>query len=242
MDLVSLPFPQERDAIIRFTRRNHYSRRVPGVWSNAFVALNHRGKICGAALYGPPPYPSISRAFCRRAEDITKLTWQTRLCAQGLSRNELDQLVQFSTEQLLHHGYWWCLTLTDPVQRITENALQRLISRGYSGETYNRNGWLFLGYTSKANIELWIVDGKPIHPRQGRRTLTHSALREKYPTAKIRAVRGTPKARWAYILHHTERERSERLLLIKSHPQPWEAITQPRLLVMPHHLNSLHTA
>src|SRR5436190_21466343 len=59
--LLTLTFPARREEIIRFCKRHHYTHRAPGVWSVAYAVENGRGKIQAVAVYGPPPYPSVTR-------------------------------------------------------------------------------------------------------------------------------------------------------------------------------------
>jgi hypothetical protein len=227
-----LPFPQCRNEIITFVKAHHYSRRCPGVWSVAYVIPRRNGQIKAVALYGPPPYPSIARAFCRDADHISKLIWQTRMTSSGgITKDDLDRLLAFANADLAARGYWWALTLTDPTSRVIDGALVALMQKGYTGEVYYRNDWLYLGITgSKKKLESFLIDGEQVHIRQGAITLTLDNVRQHYPDARsIRPIHGGAKSRWCYVFGN-ERERAERILLMKYRVQPFEAITQPRLL------------
>lgn len=228
--MIVLPYPQRRDDILRFVRKHHYSRRCPGVWQHAYALTNRRGAIQAAAIYGPAPYPSIARAFCRDPQHVNKLIWQSRMVAAGISSADLDALLVEASADLQARGFWWITTTTDPVAKVIDGALIRLLKPDYSGEVYHRNGWLFLGTTSKTHLEGFLIDGQPVHCRQGRVTLTLSNVRQHYPDARtVRPIRSNAKHRWAQVLG-TPQERTERLLLMRYHVQPYEVTTQPRLL------------
>jgi hypothetical protein len=226
---IVLPFPRRRDDVLRFIKRHHYTRRAPGVWSVAYAIINRRDQIQGVAVYGPPPYPSIARAFVRDPQHVNMLTWQARLVGAGISSAELDVLLHFANADLEQRGFWWVQTLTDPTSKVIDGALVKLLQQGFVGEVYRRNDWLYLGYAGGTRIEGFLIDGKPVHVRQGAITLTLSNVHERYPGAQIRVLKGNAKQRWAYVLG-SQTQRAERMLLMKYHVQPYEAITQPRLL------------
>ncbi len=234
MKTLILKYPSRRDDIIRFVKKHHYSRRCPGVWSVAYALENECGRLQAVTLYGPPPYPSVARAFVRDPTHVQNLAWQARMVGAGISAAQLDRLIQESNLDLAARGFWWVYTLTDPVAKVVDGALLRLRCDGYSGEVYHRNHFLYLGQTEKSLLEGWLIDGKPYHIRQGAITLTYTNIHQHFPDAKeVRAIRGNPKQRWAAILAETERKRSERLLLMRYRPQPWQALTQPRLFFQP---------
>lgn len=224
-----LPYPERRVEIMRFVRRHHYTRRCPGVWTVAYGIENHRGDIQAVAVYGPPPYPSVTRAFIRRPEDAARLIWQARLVGAGISAAALDDLIMFANHDLTGRGFWWVYTMTDPVSKVIDGGLLKLLTRGYSGEVYQRNSWQYLGVAGSKRIEGFLVNGKPVHLRQGAVTLTLSNIHQHYPDADIRVLRGNAKQRWVFVLGNSA-ERAERVLLMKYHVQPYEALMQPRLL------------
>lgn len=230
---VTLPFPERREEIKRFVRKHHYSRRCPGVWSVGYALLNSQGRIQAVTMYGPAPYPTVARAFCRDKTHIGHHIWQSRMVGAGISAHDLDNLLGYAHADLLTRGYWWVHTLTDPVAKVIDNAAIRLLAKGYTGEVYHRNGWFYLGQAGSRKIEGFLIDGQPIHIRQGAVTLTLSNIRDHYPDAHIRVIRGNAKQRWAYVLAESSRERAERTLLMRYQPQPWTPIRQPRLLVNP---------
>ncbi len=230
-NMQALRYPERKKEIRAFIDKHHYSHRSLAVWQYAYALTNRRGAICGVAVYGQPPYPSIKRAFCRRPEDEPRLIWQARMVAAGVSRSDLDGLLAFASEQLRDLGYWYLLTLTERKAWVIDNTVARLVCPGFSGATYARNGWLWLGTTQPSHTELFVLDGhRVVHVRQNRITLTRSNIHQHFPEAhEIRAVPGAAKDRWAQVLAYTEQQYSERLLLMKYHPQPWEPVTQPRL-------------
>jgi hypothetical protein len=86
-----LNYPARRDEIIRFVKKHHSTRRCPGVWSVAYALENERGRLQAATLYGPPPYPSVARAFVRDPTHIQHLAWQARMVGAGISAAQLDR-------------------------------------------------------------------------------------------------------------------------------------------------------
>lgn len=227
--MIVLPYPQRKVEIMAFVQKHHYNRRCPSVWTVAYGIQNAKGKLQAVLVYGPPPYPNIARAFCRRPADTGKLVWQTRMVGAGISAEQLNEAIQLANRDLLLRGYWWVLTLTDPIARVIESGLMKIVFRGFTGEVYHRNGFLFLGTTSGGRVEGYVVDGKMHHNRQGGKTLTGGNIRQYFPAAhEIREIRSMPKNRWVYVLG-TPAERAQRVLLMKYHPQPWEIALQPRL-------------
>ncbi len=232
MKMLTLPYPQRRDEIQRFVRKHHYTRRCAGVWSIAFAIENERSVIQAVAMYGPPPYPTITRAFVRCPEHASKLIWQTRLVGAGISSADVDRLIEHANIELLKRGYWWVLTLSDPTERVVDDALMKLLQRGFNGEVYQRTGAQYLGVAGKPKREGWLIDGKPYHIRQGAVTLSANNVREHFPEAQsFREIKGGAKQRWVYVLANNALERAERVLLMKYHVQPYEVLRQPRLLV-----------
>lgn len=230
MRLLTLPYPERRDEIIRRVKRSHYSRRCPGVWTVAH-AIERHGKIVAVTVYGPAPYPTVARAFCRDQAHTDRMAWQSRMAGAGVTSGELDTLIQYANTDLMERGYWWIHTLTDPFQQKIEGSVLRLVQRGYTGEVYHRNGFKYLGWSGSKKLMGFMIDGTPIHIRQGRVTLTRSNVRDHYPDARqIRALYGQPKQRWAYVLGNTPAEIAQRTLLMAYQPQRWEATRQPRLL------------
>lgn len=227
--ITACPYPLQRDAILAFTRKHHYSKRCPAVWGNAYLILNAKGNIQAAAIYGPPPYPSVAKAFTY-PDHAPKLAWQARMIGKGISSGELDDLIQYANCDLLARGFWWVYTMTDPTAKLIDTWFNK---RAYTGEVYHRNGFLYLGATKATQKrEGWLVDGKLLHIRQGAVTLSASNIRDYYPNAiSIREIKGGAKHRWAAILAHNERERAARALLMRYHPQEWQSVTQPRLLI-----------
>lgn len=229
--MITLPYPQRRGEIIKFVKKHHYSRRCPGVYSVAYAIENSRGAIQAVAVYGPPPYPNIARAFVRCPEHTPKVTWQTRLVGAGITGDDLDQLLSYANADLLTRGFWWVTTLTDPVSKVIDGALMKLLMKGYAGEVYQRNHWLYLGTSGAKKLEGFVIDGQPVHVRQGATTLTLANVRDHFPRASnIRTIYGNQKQRWASILAATDREYADRLLLMKYRVQPYEQVIQPRLL------------
>lgn len=221
-----------RAEVITFVKKHHYTRRAPGVWTVAYGVENKRGKLQAVIMYGPPPYPSIARAFCRDVAHAPRLIWQTRMVGAGISRQQLDDLLAFAAHDLAERGYWWQTTLTDPTSRTIDGALMTLTQKGYTGDVYTRNEWLYLGTAnSRRKLEGFLIDGRPLHIRQGAITLTLANVRQHYPDARtIRPLHGGVKSRWAYVFGN-EAERAERILLMRYHVQPIEVLTQPRLFV-----------
>jgi hypothetical protein len=226
-----LPYPARKADVAAFVRRHHYSRRCPAVWKVAYALASHRGALRAVVMYGEPPYPSIKRAFCRRPEDHGRVAWQCRMIGAGISRGDLDGLLAFAAAQLRDLEFFWTYTLSERQAWVIDRTLVRLVCPGYSGETYARNNWLWLGMTRPSHTELFIIDGRAVHIRQNATTLTLSNIHQHYPDAReIRAVPSHAKDRWAQVLARTEQERAERLLLMKYHPQVWQPAIQPRLL------------
>jgi len=214
---------------MRFVRKHHYTRRCPGVWSVAYALANAGGKLQAVAMYGPPPYPSIARAFCCDPDHVKHLTWQTRMVGAGISSAALDELLAKANRSLTQRGFWWVLTLTDPRAHVIEGGVLRLISPGYTGEAYARNGFRYIGQSGRQQRLGWLIDGQPVHCRQGPITLTQANVHQHYPQARsVRELHGGVKDRWVYVLGNT-RERAERVLLMAYHVQDWRPITQPRL-------------
>jgi hypothetical protein len=229
--MLTLPYPLRRDEIRNFVMRHHYTRRCPAVWTVAYAIQNPAGKIQAVAIYSPPPYPSVTRAFVRCPEHESHLIWQTRMVGVGISTQQLDELLTFARADLLRRDYWWTLTLTDPTAACIDNALLRLTQPGFTGRVYNRNGWLYLGTAGSRKLTGFLIDGQSVHIRQNRITLTLSNVQTHYPDAKnIRALYGGIKHRFADVLAYTSRERAERILLMKYQPQVYEVLRQPRLL------------
>jgi len=228
---LTLTFPQRRAEIIAFVRKHHYTRRCPGVWSVAYGLENDRGKLQAVAMYGPPPYPSIARAFCRDQDHVKQLTWQTRMVGAGISTAALDELLHVANTSLARRGFWWVLTLTDPLAHVIEGGVLRLISPGYTGAAYARNGFRYIGQSGRNQRLGWLIDGVPVHCRQEPVTLTQANVREHYPEARsVRELHGGVKDRWVYVLGNTT-EAASRTLLMAYHVQDWRPITQPRLFL-----------
>lgn len=225
-------YPKAKSEIMAFVRAHHYTRRSPGVWSSAHVALNERGKIQAVCLNGQAPYPSVARRFVKCQEHAGYVSWQARMIAQGISAGQLDALLQYSNQDLYQRGYFWNYTMTETSAWLIDGLQFRLLSPGYTGQTYTRAGFHFLGFTEASrSISTWIIDGVPVHSRQGSITITRQNVHTLYPYAKsVRHIRTGAKARFACVLAATERERAERTLLMNFHPQPWEPLRQPRLL------------
>lgn len=231
MNLLVLPYPGRKTEIIRFVKKHHYSRRCPHVWSMAYAIENNNGKIQAVAMYGPAPYPTVARAFVRNQEHVKHHIWQSRMVSAGISSKEIDQLIYFANQQLLEQGYWWVHTLTNPTESLIEAGI-KLICKGFTGDVYQRTGALYLGTAGKKALSGFLIDGKPIHKRQGAITLSLSNVHEQFPDANnIRPLYGKPKQRWAYILARTDAEREHHLLLMQYRPQEYQSLHQPRLLV-----------
>ena len=229
--MIELPYPEYKDDIIRGTRKHHYKRTCTGVWQYAYCITNTRGRIQAAIIYGPAPYPTVSRAFCRRSEDIPKHIWIQRMWGAGISRSQLDDLIAFSHKNLIDRGYWWLHTMTNPHAYVIDAPL-RLRSNGYTGATYHRNQYLYLGWAGRKALTGFLIDGHPHHIRQGKITLTLSNVYDYFPNAKsIRPLHGKQKQRWVYLCASTPQEYQQRLLLMKYHPQLYEPLRQPRLLM-----------
>jgi hypothetical protein len=229
--ITTLDYRANRAEIIRFVKKHHYTHRCTGVWSNAYGILNETGKIQAVVIYGPAPYPNVARSFVRDQAHTGRHIWQSRMVGAGISAEQLDSLIAFAHADLLSKGYWWVHTLTDPTEYVIDAAFS-LFSKGYTGEVYSRTGALYLGIAGGRKLSSFMVDGEHVHVRQGANTLTLSNVRQHYPEAKsVRAIYGTHKQRWAYVLADTPRERAERILLMAYRVQPYEMLRQPRLLI-----------
>jgi hypothetical protein len=228
-NLVELPYTRYKAEIIRFVKKHHYTRRCTSVWSHAYGILNEHGRIQAVAVYGPAPYPNVARAFVRDQAHTDKHIWQSRMVGAGISADELNALIEFANTNLLAKGYWWVHTLTDPVSKVIDTPMN-LFCKGYTGEVYHRTGALYLGTSGSKRLTEFLVDGKPIHVRQGAITLTLSNIHTHYPNSHIRPIYGNHKQRWAYVLANTPRERAERILLMAYHAQPYQPMRQPLLL------------
>jgi hypothetical protein len=229
-EVLVLPYPQRKDEVLAFVRKHHGSRRSPSVWTFAYVLENGRGKIQSVLMYGPPPYPSVTRGFVRRPQDAPRLIWQARMVAAGVSADELDQALRFANRDLAARGFWWLLTLTEAKARAFDGLLARVDGRAYTGQVYARNGYLFCGMAAGGKLEGFIVDGVFRHIRQGRVTLSRSNVREHFREAReVRPVRSPDRARWVAVLGDAK-EQAVRVLLMKPHAQPWVSAMQPRLL------------
>lgn len=228
--MIELPYPERKDDILRGTRKHHYSRKCAGVWQFSYCILNKKGKIQAAIIYGQAPFPTIARAFCRRSDDIPKHIWIQRMWGAGISRTQLDNLINFSHKCLQDRGFWWVHTLTNPHAYVIDGAM-RLRSDGYTGMTYHRNNYLYLGWAGRKALSGFLIDGRPHHIRQGKITLTMSNVHDHFPNAtSIRPLHDKKKQRWAYIFASTPEQRQQRLLLMKYHQQLYEPLRQPRLL------------
>jgi hypothetical protein len=258
MQIVTLPSAR-REELKSFMRRHHYSKGCPAVYQVAYACLNAKGKIQGAAVYGPPPYANLYKSFLKNPpapdpESLArlksygqKIAWQMRMCAVGITSAQLDELLAYAAADLAQRGFWWQLTLTDPHERVIERTALELArragdvlyQRGFTGKVYHRNQWLFLGWSGKGPeakagyLSGFIIDGKRINCRQGKRTLTMSNVREFYPAAQeIRIERAYPKQRWATILASGEnRALAEQLMAFR--PQPYIEAIQPKLFFWP---------
>jgi len=230
--LVALNHPEAKSEIMAFVRAHHYSRRSPGVWSCAHVQLNDRGRIQAVCLNRQATYPSVARRFVKCQQYVSRLSWQARMIAKGISSEQLDALLHYSNQDLYERGFYWSYTMTDNNAWLIDGIRFKLLSPGYTGEAYSRNGFLFLGFTEPSySVATWLIDGDPVHPRQGSVTITRRNVHSLYPDAKsMRIVKMGVKARFAYVLAANERERAERILLMNFQPQPWEPLRQPRLL------------
>jgi hypothetical protein len=154
------------------------------------------------------------------------------MIAKGISSEQLDALLRYSNQDLYQRGYFWSYTMTDTNAWLIDGLRFKLLSPGFTGQTYIRGGFLFLGFTKPSHsIATWLIDGVPVHSRQGSITITKQNVHNLYPDAKsVRFVRTGAKARFAYVLAANERERAQRVLLINFQPQPWKPLHQPRLL------------
>jgi hypothetical protein len=227
---ITLPFPERRQEIMSFVRKHHYTRRCPGVWQVAYAIENRGGGIQSVAVYGPPPYPSVVRAFVRDQSHAGRVAWQARMVGAGITAAQLDELIRHANRDLQGRGFWWVLTLTDPRARVIEGGLLKYLTPGYTGEVYHRNGFLYLGVAGGRNREGWLIDGRMVHIRQGAVTLTRRNIHQLYPQARsFREVWGEAKQRWAYVLGNAA-ERAQRILLMRYHVQDWEPQRRPRLL------------
>ncbi len=234
MKLLTLRFPERSAEVIAFVKRHHYIRSAASVYQVAYAWENDRGRLQAVHVVAQPPYPSVARAFVRDRQYAPRVAYQSRLVGAGISKAELDELLNYSAEDLYRQGFYWLYALADPISWVIDNVatrVRRIVCRGFTGDVYQRTGFLFLGYTEKPAAEAFLVDGQLLHIRQGPVTLTRGNIREHYPQAReIRVIGGTPKMRWARVLAQTERERGERVLLMRYHPQPYAAAVQPRLL------------
>ena len=218
--------------MLAFIKRHHYSKRVSPVFSVGFALTNARGRIQAVSVVAEPPYPSIKRALCRRPEDHARTAWQSRMIAAGIGSADLDGLLAFSADWLRHAGYYYFYTMSEREAWVIDGALQRLICPGFSGDTYHRNGWLYLGATAGRGCQLFMVDNRPVHIRQNNVTLTPGNVWSHYPNAhEIRAVQSRVKDRWLQVLADNETERAQRVLLIRYHVQLWTPLIQPRLFI-----------
>ncbi len=234
MRLLTLRFPDRCDEVLAFVRRHHYRRSAPSVYRTAFAWENDRGKLQAVNIVAEPPSPAVAPAFVRDAAYAPRLAYESRLVGAGISAADLDALLAHASAYLYEQGSYWTYTLCDSTSWVIDTLLNRILCRGFDGHVYDRNGYLFLGYSRASRVEAFVVDGRLLHARQGAKTLTLTNVRDLYPAARqIQLVGGTPKMRWARILAHTERERADRAMLMRYHPQPYIAAVQPRLLSVP---------
>lgn len=232
--LLACPYPQRSEEIKAFIRKHHYTHRCPGVYQLAHVIENHRHKICAAMLWGKAPYASIVQAFLHAPERYqSHLIFQQRMIGKGISRQELHELMRFALTDLECRDYWWALTYTDPTASTIAGTL--ISSPGYTGETYFKTNWQYLGMTAaNRHITGYIIDGQFQHCRRGAVTYTLSNIHDHFPNAKvIRVIREGAKQRWTYLFARTEQERAQRILLMKYRIQSYEPYHQPRLLFSP---------
>jgi hypothetical protein len=229
-EVLALPYPQRKDEILTFVRKHHGSRRSPSVWTIAYALENGRGKIQAVLMYGPPPYPSVTRGFVRCPEHARRLIWQARMVAAGITAAELDAALQFANRHLAGLGYWWVLTLTEATARAFDGLLARVQQRAFTGQVYDRNGFMFCGYAAGGKVEGFVIDGVFRHIRQGRVTLSQRNVREHFPEAgQVRPVRSPDRARWVAVLGDAKQQ-AVRVLLMRYDRQAWEPARQPRLL------------
>lgn len=236
-EVIIAKYPAHVEEIKKFIKKHHYSRCCPGVWSICYLLTDkYSNKIKAVNMFGPPPYPSIASAFTVDAYH-KHLAWQMRMVGQNTSIKELDWFIKFALQDLKERGFWWVLTLTDPNAWLIDGFINNkaINCKGFSGECYHRNQFLYLGKTKdtgkKGAIAGFILDNRTfLHTRQGAVTLTQSNIKDYYPNARnIRIVRAKAKDRWVYVLADSLLERSQRIALMKYRPLEWVGATQPRL-------------
>ncbi|MEM9955257.1 MAG: hypothetical protein AAF846_26860 [Chloroflexota bacterium] len=226
-----LKYPQNKEEIIRFVKRHHYSRRCPAVWSVAICLKNEKGKIQAVLMYGPSPYPTVERAFVRDPTHIKHHIWQSRMVGAGITSAELDSLIERANNYLYENNYWWVHTLTQYTESRIDSAM-RLVCKGFTGHVYQRTGASYLGLAGRKALQGFLIDGRAIHKRQGAVTLSKANIRDYYPDAKsIRAIWGGKKQRWVYILAKTDAEYQYRRTWMAYTIQEYQVLRQPLLLI-----------
>lgn len=239
--LQEMPYPQRRDEIIAFTSRHHYSKTCPAVYTRAFTAINQNNKICACIVTGPAPSPTVARAFCKNEEHTRHHAWEARRTAQGLTQIQLDDLISFACHRLRYHNYRWLHTLVERTEyQVIGDSLQSLVTcNGFSGISYARNNFEFLGYTKPRNGAVgFIINNHKFHVRQGSITLTTNNVlefaKQRFPNItdhNIRAFKGKQRARWARVLTNDPLEYRAWLNQINYKPVPYSPTVQPRLLI-----------
>ena len=226
-----LKYPQDREEIIRFVKRHHYSRRCPGVWQFVFSMKNEKGKIQAVLMYGPAPYPTVARAFVRDPNHIKHHIWQSRMVGAGITSAELDNLIELANNYLYENDYWWVHTLTSYTESRIDTAM-RLVCKGFTGHVYQRTDAKYLGLAGRKALQGFLIDGHPVHKRKGAVNLTKKNIREYYPDAQdIRFIMGGKKQRWVYILAKTDAEYQYRRARMAYTIQEYQVLRQPLLLI-----------
>lgn len=216
---------------MRFVKRKHYSRRCPGVWTVAICMKNEKGKIQAVLMYGQAPYPTVARAFVRDPDHIKHHIWQSRMVGAGITSTELDSLIELANNYLYENDYWWVHTLTQYEESRIDSAM-RLVCKGFTGHVYQRTGAKYLGLAGRKALQGFLIDGRPIHKRQGAVNLSKANIHEHYPDAQsIRFLYTNKKQRWCYILAKTDAEYEYRRTWMAYTIQEYQPLRQPLLLI-----------
>jgi len=226
-----LKYPEDREEIIRFVKRKHYSRACPGVWQFVISMKNERGKIQAVLMYGQAPYPTVSRSFVCDPDHIKHHIWQARMVAAGITSAELDSLIELANDYLYENNFWWVHTLTSYTESRIDSAM-RLVCKGFTGHVYQRTGAKYLGLAGRKALQGFLIDGRPVHKRQGKINLNKANIREHYPDAQdIRFLYTNKKQRWCYILAKTDAEYEYRRACMSYTIQAYQPLRQPLLLI-----------
>ena len=144
MDDDTFVIETDKETADRFIVSKHYSRRQ-GFFKKSF-ALVEKGYIQGIVVYGIPPLQVCKHAFKNRNFELLELV---RLVIQTPTRNAASILIGRSLR---------LLATPCAVVSYADSAW------GHSGIVYQATNWLYTGSTV-SHDNLYIIDGKRIHPR-----------------------------------------------------------------------------